>query len=476
MFGWELGVLAAVIAIGVVGTVESTPLVRRGFNASVYALAVLASAIPGMLLGIQSTSLDPVQTDRLTLLAFLGGAAYVAVNVVLVSAVVWLATGSDLRQLLIDNIRHSGPVFVIMAFIAGLAASLWVIRPQLEVLLAGPLFALILYQRYAYRSVLATRDAETDGLTGLGNHRGFHTDLREALALASSTRTPVTLCLIDLDNFKSINDRFGHPVGDQVLVTVAEILRAEVGAQSAYRVGGEEFAVIMAGRFEQEAYSELEHLHHRLAQSQFVHGEQVSVSVGIASFPSSGPDRDELLKVVDAALYWAKNHGKNRSCIYSPSLVRVYTTAELAQTAERNARLRAAEGLIRVVDAKDTYAGQHSQSVSRLVEGIARAMVLEEDVVDQMRLAGLLHDLGKIAIPDAILQKPGRLDPEELRTMREHSDLGYRLLEGLGVSPVDRWIRHHHEWWDGSGYPLGLAGEEIPLGRASSWSPTRLMR
>ena len=176
--------LAAVIAIGVVGTVESTPLVRRGFNASVYALAVLASAIPGMLLGIQSTSLDPVQTDRLTLLAFLGGAAYVAVNVVLVSAVVWLATGSDLRQLLIDNIRHSGPVFVIMAFIAGLAASLWVIRPQLEVLLAGPLFALILYQRYAYRSVLATRDAETDGLTGLGNHRGFHTDLREALALA----------------------------------------------------------------------------------------------------------------------------------------------------------------------------------------------------------------------------------------------------------------------------------------------------
>ena len=168
--------------------------------------------------------------------------------------------------------------------------------------------------------------------------------------------------------------------------------------------------------------------------------------------------------MADAALYWAKNHGKNRSCIYSPSVVRIFTSAELAETAERNARLRAAEGLIRVVDAKDTYAGAHSQSVSRLVEGIARAMGLEEEVVEQVRLAGLLHDLGKIAIPDAILQKPGRLDPEELRTMREHADLGYRLLEGLGVSPVDRWIRHHHEWWDGSGYPLGLAGEEIPLG------------
>ena len=145
-------------------------------------------------------------------------------------------------------------------------------------------------------------------------------------------------------------------------------------------------------------------------------------------------------------------------------MVRIYTPEELAESAERHARLKAAEGLIRVVDAKDTYAGAHSQQVSRLVEGIARAMGLDEETVEQVRLAGLLHDLGKIAIPDRILQKPGKLDPDELRIMREHAELGYRLLEGLGVSPVDRWIRHHHEWWDGSGYPLGLAGEDIPLG------------
>ena len=112
---------------------------------------------------------------------------------------------------MIDNVRYSGPVFVLMTFIAGLAASLWMMRPELEVLLAGPLVALVLYQRYAYRSVVATRDAETDALTGLGNHRGFHTDLHAALELAATTRTPVTLALIDLDNFKSINDRFGHP-------------------------------------------------------------------------------------------------------------------------------------------------------------------------------------------------------------------------------------------------------------------------
>ena len=142
----------------------------------------------------------------------------------------------------------------------------------------------------------------------------------------------------------------------------------------------------------------------------------------------------------------------------------MYTPDELAAAAERHARLRAAESLIKVVDAKDVYAGAHSQSVSRLVVGIARAMDLDDETVEQVRLAGLLHDLGKIAVPDRILQKPGKLDADEMKTMREHAELGYRLLEGLGVSPVDRWIRHHHEWWDGSGYPLGLAGEEIPLG------------
>ena len=332
-------------------------------------------------------------------------------------------------------------------------------------LLPGPLFALVLYQRYAYRSVLATRDAETDALTGLGNHRGFQTDLREALALAASTRTPVTLCLIDLDNFKSINDRFGHPVGDQVLVTVADILRAELGAAGGLSrrrrgVRGDHGRPVRARGLRRARAPASP----AVAVARSCTASRCRCRPGSRRSRAARADRDELLKVVDAALYWAKNHGKNRSCIYTPSVVRMYTPAELAQTAERNARLRAAEGLIRVVDAKDTYAGQHSQSVSRLVEGIAQAMVLDEEVVDQMRLAGLLHDLGKIAIPDAILQKPGRLDPEELRTMREHSDLGYRLLEGLGVSPVDRWIRHHHEWWDGSGYPLGLAGEEIPLG------------
>ena len=138
-----------------------------------------------------------------------------------------------------------------MAFIAALATSLWMINPRLELLLAGPLFALALYQRYAYRSVMATRDAETDALTLLRNHRSFQTDLREALALGASTRSQLSLVLIDIDNFKSINDRFGHPVGDQVLTTLARLLRDEYGDAQSYRIGGEEFALLLPDEDEQ---------------------------------------------------------------------------------------------------------------------------------------------------------------------------------------------------------------------------------
>ena len=352
-----------------------------------------------------------------------------------------------------------------MALISALAAALWNISPILELLLAGPLFALALYQRYAYRTVIATRQAETDGLTLLGNHRSFHTDLREALTGRGRGRGAA-----------------GPGAGRH--------RRLQVDQRPLRPPGGRPGAAD-AGRLAARRVRDRRHLPDRRrgvraapagaststqrttlssgctsgsGRPSFAHGEPVTVSAGIAAYPASAADREELLRVADSALYWAKDHGKNRSCVYSPTVVRVYTPDELAAAAERHARLRAAESLIKVVDAKDVYAGAHSQSVSRLVVGIARAMDLDDETVEQVRLAGLLHDLGKIAVPDRILQKPGKLDADEMKTMREHAELGYRLLEGLGVSPVDRWIRHHHEWWDGSGYPLGLAGEDIPLG------------
>jgi diguanylate cyclase (GGDEF)-like protein/putative nucleotidyltransferase with HDIG domain len=464
LFGWQYAVIAALVATAIVECVERGLSLRGSFNASAYALSAFASALPAFLLGWNGGSIGPGDAAKLTILAFAGGAAYVITNVALVAIAVALAHQIPLREAPRAYLRHPGPAFAIMAFISALAVSLWKVDPPLELLLAGPVFALALYLRSSYRTVLAVRDAETDALTSLGNHRSFQLELRRELATVAEENTLMSLGLIDLDGFKDINDRFGHPVGDAVLRLVADVIREQCGDGRAFRIGGEEFAVLLPGHSAASAESTFDRVHRWLATTEFPHREPVTISVGLAVYPEHARDREALYDVADAALYWAKNHGKNRSCVYSPSVVRSYTPAELAEAAERHARLRAAEGLIRVVDAKDTYAGAHSQTVSRLAEAIARSMGLDVEVVEQVRLAGLLHDLGKIAIPDRILQKPGKLDPDELRVMREHPVLGARLLEGLGVSPVDRWILHHHEWWDGSGYPLGLAGEEIPLG------------
>jgi HD-GYP domain-containing protein (c-di-GMP phosphodiesterase class II) len=190
----------------------------------------------------------------------------------------------------------------------------------------------------------------------------------------------------------------------------------------------------------------------------------MTFSAGIASYPDSAEDVEELRRVADVALYQVKRGGKNRSRVYNPNLLELSWSDELAATVEYDARLRAVGNLIRVVDARDTYTGSHSQSVAVLVEGIGQELGLSDTRISQLRMAGLLHDLGKIAVPDAILKKPDRLDPAERATLRSHPVTGFELLQGLDVDPVDLWILHHHEHWDGSGYPHGLRGEQIPIG------------
>jgi diguanylate cyclase (GGDEF)-like protein/putative nucleotidyltransferase with HDIG domain len=456
LFGWEYAVLSAILGVLISQMVERRPFVRSLFNGAVYGLAAFASALPVFLLG------DSGGLGMITFFAFAGGAAYVLANVVLVCGALAILSGRRFLPLTRENLGHSGPAFVIMAFLAALAASLWTTDPRLLVLLAGPLFTLTLYQRTALSTRVATRDSLTDSLTGLGNHRSYQSRLREALERAEETGGEVSLCLVDVDEFKGCNDRYGHPVGDQILVELARLF-AEGGGVETFRFGGDEFALLLAEN-EEEAYRFVENLHDRIAETEFAHHQPVTITVGIASFPGYASTADELQQVADGALYWAKRHGKNRSCVYSPSVVRIYSPNELAEIAERQARLRAAENLIRIVDSKDTYTGEHSLAVAALVEALARELDLDDETTEQLKLAALLHDLGKIAIPDSLLRKPGCLEPDERRLVRAHVQFGHSLLEGLGIEPVDSWVLHHHEHWDGSGYPDGLAGEAIPLG------------
>jgi diguanylate cyclase (GGDEF)-like protein len=458
LFGWRYAAPLAALSIGMTYVLTRRPIVRAAFNSSMYAISAWAAATPVMLFG-PIRGLEPA---RLTGYVLLGGAVHLAVNVVLVAGAISISQGAPYRKVVIPGLRQGGGAFVIMVFLAALAANLWVMQSWLLVLLAGPLFTLTLYQRSALHSRIAARDARTDNLTGLGNHRAYQAALRERIAESERTGSPFSLCVVDVDNFKHVNDVYGHPVGDDVLVLIGEML-GEADHAEAFRFGGDEFAVLFAFD-EMSAYRELEQIQQTLALSDPSPAGPVTMSVGIASFPAHADTPEELQRTADGALYWSKQHGKNRSCLYSPSVVRIYSPDELERETERNARLRAAKNLVRFVDARDPSTANHSEVVSALAEAIGVQLGVEAEMVDHLRLAGLLHDVGKIGLPDAILKAPRRLTADEYAIVKRHPEFGYSLLDGLGIEPVEEWVLHHHEHWDGSGYPDGLAGKEIPLG------------
>src|SRR6266568_1813715 len=174
-----------------------------------------------------------------------------------------LSQGVPYRKVVLPGLRDGGGAFTIMVLLAALAANLWVTRPWLLVLLAGPLFTLTLYQRSALLSRIATRDARTDNLTGLGNHRAYQAALREQIEGSKRTGAPFSLCLVDVDNFKQVNDSYGHPAGDEALLLIAELLSTAKHAQ-AFRFGGDEFAMLFS-LDEMSAYRELERIQHQLA-------------------------------------------------------------------------------------------------------------------------------------------------------------------------------------------------------------------
>jgi len=458
LFGWRYAVPLAALSIGITYVAAGRPFIRTAFNVSMYAIAAFGAALPVMLFG----SIHGSEPGKLTAYVLVGGAVHLAVNVLLVSGAISISQGAPYRHIVIPGLRHGGGAFAIMVLLAALAANLWVMHSWLLVLLAGPLFTLTLYQRSALHSRIAARDARTDNLTGLGNHRAYQAVLRERIAASERGGEPFSLCLVDVDNFKHVNDVYGHPVGDDVLVLIGEMLGTSTGAE-AFRFGGDEFAVLFS-LDEMSAYRQLETIQRDLAGIDASPAGPVTISVGIASFPAHADSAEELQRTADGALYWSKQHGKNRSCLYSPSLVRIYSPDELERETERNARLRAAKNLVRFVDARDTSTANHSEVVAALAEAVGMELALDAEMVDHLRLAGLLHDLGKIGLPDAILKAPRRLTAEEYSIVKRHPEFGHSLLDGLGIEPVDEWVLHHHEHWDGSGYPDGLAGEDIPLG------------
>jgi diguanylate cyclase (GGDEF)-like protein/putative nucleotidyltransferase with HDIG domain len=454
LFGWAAGVIVGFLAPAVIHLMEHRPPMRVAYNASVFALGAAAA-------GAVIAPIDGDRPSSLLAKVALAFATQYAVNLVLISGVVARHSQRPFISLMRWNLGATLVPAALMASAVLILVVLWQRSPYLSAALVGPLLAIALYQRSAHREIRAMRLALTDPLTGLGNHRHFHERLQRELLDAHDQATPLTLCLIDVDDFKRINDRFGHPVGDRVLAQLSARLRQ---GGEAFRLGGDEFAVLLPGHDSASAFTAAASIIERISSTPVEGVGSVTASAGVATFPSQGVGRDELVRLADSALYWAKEHGKNQVRVYRPDVVELADLKRLASGADRAARFRAAASLARAVDARDEYTGSHSERVAELAARIAARVGAGPEQVELTRLAGRLHDLGKLAIPEEILRKPGPLTKPERLVLERHPQIGFRMLESLGVDPVAQWVLHHHERWDGRGYPEGLLGEEIPLG------------
>jgi diguanylate cyclase (GGDEF)-like protein len=297
--------------------------------------------------------------------------------------------------------------------------------------------------------------ARSDALTGLGNHRAFHEDLATSLHRIGSATASVALLLVDLDGLKVVNDTLGHQMGDERIIIVADALRATVReADGVYRIGGDEFAVTLEGERAMDALDVVERLNVALSSGESP--VRVSVSAGIAD-TSEYRHKDALIRDADIALLASKR--SHRSVVaYTPDV------ADEAQDGQSRAHMGTlANALALAVDAKDSYTRSHCQTVSQLCALIAEELGLSPERIARMRLAGLLHDVGKIGVPDAILNKPTRLDEAEFEVMQRHATLGGDIAAAADLAEESDWIRHHHERYDGTGYPDRLSSHAIPL-------------
>jgi diguanylate cyclase (GGDEF)-like protein len=304
----------------------------------------------------------------------------------------------------------------------------------------------------------------TDPLTGVYNHRHFHDRLLSAVSTAERFSEDVSVAVIDIDDFNRVNTSVGHALGDGALADVAMRIRSAVrGSDVVCRLGGDEFGIVFPATAPDAAFEVCLRVVDGMRENRGPHGRPVTVSIGVAGFPAHAADRDELLRMADGAQYWAKYHGKNQAVLYDSDVVTALDAEERIRGLQDGMHLSTVRSLAAAVDARSPGMEHHSRNVAALSVLLARELALDDRTATLLEVAALVHDVGKIGVPDRILHKRGPLTPEEMLVVREHSILGERVLQSTKLDEVLPWVRHHHECWDGTGYPDGLRGEEIPL-------------
>ncbi len=306
-----------------------------------------------------------------------------------------------------------------------------------------------------------TRDrVHTDDLTGLLSHGYFHRRVDEEISRCSRFGNIFSVLFLDVDLFKSYNDAFGHLAGDDILREITRHIKGSIRSiDIPCRYGGDEFAVILPESSLDDAYNVAERMRQKVETEMDSKGIAITCSIGVASWPTSGVTKEALLTAADSALYWSKQAGRNQVSLASAGM-----SALEFDLGREEQILNAVNALAATVDAKDHRTYGHSKKAAEYAAQIANALGYSSDKIAMLKAAALLHDIGKIRVPDSILLKPGSLTDSEWMAIREHPKFGVAILKHIkslgGCLPV---IQHHHEHFDGRGYPAGLRGENIPL-------------
>jgi diguanylate cyclase (GGDEF)-like protein len=371
----------------------------------------------------------------------------------------FLSVAQTCLQILFIAIAY--PVVISALGGGGESQARWLLTTWTVIMVAA--FIAILRQRMTNLVERLSDAARTDPLTGLLNRRGFQATFELELERSRRSGRPCALLVGDLDHFKRVNDLLGHPAGDVRLEKFARLL--ETGKRridAVARMGGEEFALLLPETDEHGAYVIAERLRHKVRDAFITDQIALTVSFGVAAYPNHGGQTEQLLQAADQALYVAKELGRDRTAIYRPEVTAQVMSARTHEDLRADGYLSAMLVLAEAVDLRDAGTAAHSDTVGRYAELIAAELGLEEEHIQRVKLAGVLHDIGKVGVPDAVLQKAGPLGEDDWEEMRKHCELGSRLLSGAGLDDIAAWVLCHHERPDGTGYPAGLTRAEIP--------------
>lgn len=317
--------------------------------------------------------------------------------------------------------------------------------------------------RQKLNNIVNGETSNTDDLTGFWNHKQFF----KMLSTEVERGNEFSICLIDIDKFRGINSKFSHNVGDSVIKALGEIISENYCKYEFFRYGGEEFAIIMKDTSVIDAYKYAEDIRTRVEESSIIprilSGEKVTITIGISSFSRQAANIDMLVDKAEKALEFGKNHGRNQSNIYDNE-VDVFFENSKENSKEFLSIHDAVESLITTLEEKDVYSGNHSKLVQKYSLQIGERIGMSKKLLENLGISSILHDIGKIGVPDTILSSTQKLNSEDYNIAMEHTTIGYNIARRLVEDPnILAGIKSHHERWDGKGYPDGLKDEEIPL-------------